>query len=62
MWDIWGFTSTITGNDAVRSDEFDVVGTEDSGDSVRPTFAEVVSSETTRHEGAVHPTKRGKPP
>ena len=32
MWDIWGFAYTIAGNEAVRSDEIDIMGSEDSDD------------------------------
>ena len=33
MWDIWGFACTIAGNEAVRSDEIDIMGSDDSDDS-----------------------------
>ena len=32
MWDIWGFASTIAGNEPVRSEDLDIMGSDDSDD------------------------------
>jgi hypothetical protein len=64
MWDIWGFASRITGIDAVRSDEIDIVGTKDSSDdgSVRPTLKLSPRRQRGTKGSAVYPEKRGKMP